>query len=93
MQRKDMVTNMEKNEKSVSDAKLTFEQAAARVDEIVRLLEKGDAPLDQSLALFEEGAKLIKECGKMLDSAEQTVVRLQKGVNDEPVEVVFDAEE
>ena len=70
--------------------KLTFEESAARIDEIVKLLEKGDAPLDQSLTLFEEGAKLIKNCGKMLDKAEQTVVRLQKGADGEPEELVFD---
>ena len=83
---------MIENDKSIPDSKLTFEQASARVEEIVRLLEKGDAPLDRSLALFEEGAKLIKICGKMLDKAEQTVVRLQKGANGESEEVVFDDE-
>ena len=70
--------------------KPTFEQSAARIDGIVRLLEKGDAPLDQSLALFEEGAKLIKNCGKMLDEAEQKVVRLQKGADGSPEEREFD---
>jgi len=68
---------------------LSFEQAAARIEEIVRLLEKGDVPLDKSLALFEEGAKLIRVCGKMLDEAEQTVVRLQKGADGELKEVLF----
>ena len=72
--------------------KVTFEQAAARIDEIVRLLEKGDAPLDESLALFEEGAKLIKTAGTMLDEAEQTVVRLQKTTSGEPKEYLFDDE-
>ena len=72
--------------------KQTFEEAAGRIEEIVRLLERGDAPLDKSLALFEEGAKLIKICGKMLDSAEQKVVRLQKGADGEPEESVFDDE-
>lgn len=71
---------------------MTFEQAAARLEEIVRLLEKGDAPLDKSLALFEEGAGLIKTCGKLLDKAEQTVVRLQKGDDGEPRESLFDDE-
>lgn len=75
-----------------SELKLTYEQAAARIDEIVRLLEKGDAPLDLSLTLFEEGAKLIRDCGKMLDEAEQTVVRLQKGADGRPEEVFFDGE-
>ena len=73
--------------------KLTFEQSAARIDEIVRLLEKGDAPLDKSLALFEEGAKLIKTCGKMLDQAEQKIVRLQKGADGQPEELEFDGDE
>ena len=73
--------------------KPTFEQSAARIDEIVRLLEKGDAPLDKSLALFEEGAKLIKACGKMLDQAEQKISRLQKGADGQPEELEFDGDE
>ena len=68
---------------------LSFEESAGRIEEIVRLLERGDAPLDKSLALFEEGAKLIKNCGKMLDQAEQKIVRLQKGANGEPEELAF----
>jgi exodeoxyribonuclease VII small subunit len=56
---------------------MTFEESAGRIEEIVKLLERGDVPLDKSLALFEEGAKLIKICGKMLDDAEQKVVGLQ----------------
>jgi len=75
---------MDKNEK------LTFEQAVARIDEIVSLLERGDAQLDKSLAVFEESVKLIELCGKMLDDAEQTVVRLQKAVSGEPKEYLFD---
>ena len=75
------------------DTKMTFEQAVARADEIVKLLERGDAPLDKSLALFEEGAKLIKICGKMLDDAEQMVVRLQKGTDGEPEESIFHDEQ
>ena len=74
-----------------NDEKLTFEQAATRLDVIVGLLEKGDAPLDKSLALFEEGAKLINTCGVMLDQAEQTVLRVQKAAGGgEPEESLFD---
>ena len=72
------------------EKELTFEEAAARIDEIVRMLERGDAPLDKSLALFEEGAKLIKNCGKILDQAEQKLVSLQKGAGSEPEELPFD---
>ena len=69
---------------------LSFEKAVERLDQIVKLLERGDAPLDESLALFEEGAKLIKTCTKMLDEAEQKVVRLQKGTDGNPEESAFE---
>jgi len=75
------------------EKKMTFEESANRIEEIVKLLERGDAPLDKSLELFEEGAKLIKTCGKMLDEAEQTVIRLQKDNSNEPmIESLFDNE-
>ena len=70
--------------------KMTFEEAMSRLDAIVRLLERGDAPLDQSLALFQEGAGLIRRCEKELDEAEQVVRKLQKGVDGAPVELPFD---
>ena len=72
--------------------KLTYEQAFARLDEIVRSMEKGDAPLEESLKLFEEGAALIAACGKMLDEAEQKVVKLKKGSDGEPIELPFEDE-
>ncbi len=73
--------------------KLSFEQSVARIEEIVRALEKGDVPLEQSLTLFEEGTGLIKSCSKMLDEAEQKVVKLRKGETGEPEELPFDGEE
>lgn len=73
--------------------KLSFEQSLARLDEIVRHLEKGDLPLKESLTLFEEGTTLIKNCGTMLDEAEQQVVKLKKGENREPVELPFEGEQ
>ncbi|MCL2046587.1 MAG: exodeoxyribonuclease VII small subunit [Oscillospiraceae bacterium] len=72
---------------------LTFEQALERVEEIVKQLERGDAPLDKALALFEESAKLIQSCNKMLDDAEQTIVRLQRNQDGEMEEVAFDDED
>ena len=73
--------------------KLSLEQSLARLDEIVRHLEKGDLPLKESLTLFEEGTALIKNCGTMLDDAEQQVVKLKKGENREPVELPFEGEQ
>jgi len=70
---------------------LTFEEAVGRIDEIVVSLERGDAQLDKSLSLFEEGVKLIETCGAMLDNAEQKVVSLQKSISSEqPKEYLFD---
>lgn len=61
----------------------TFESALARLEEIVRALDGGDAPLDESLALFEEGVKLVKLCSGKLDAAEQKVKILTKGEDGE----------
>ena len=69
--------------------KLSFEQSMARLDEIVHHLESGDMPLNDTLALFEEGTVLITQCSKMLDEAEQKVVKLKKGTGGEPVELPF----
>ncbi len=53
--------------------KLTFEEALTRLEKIVRSLEEGDVPLDSSLALFEEGTKLVRFCSDKIDAAEQKV--------------------
>ena len=67
----------------------TFEQNIRRLEEIVAALEKGDAPLADSLALFEEGTRLIAACSGELDRAEQQVVKLMKGADGAPVELPF----
>ncbi len=68
---------------------LTFEQALVRLEEIVKQLEQGKVPLDESLRLFEEGTALAADCSKQLDSAELKVVRLMKGQDGNPVEMEF----
>lgn len=55
---------------------LTFEKAMTRLEYIVTQLESGKCTLDQSLKLFEEGAKLTTYCTKALKSAEQKIIRL-----------------
>ena len=57
------------------------------------LLEKGDAPLADSLRLFEEGTKLVNACSTELDKAEQQVVKLMKGPDGAPVELPFESTE
>ena len=72
---------------------MTFEQKMARLEEIVAKLEKGEAQLSDSLALFEEGTRLAAACRMELDQAEQQVVKLMKGSDGAPVETEFASEE
>ena len=76
----------------MAEKKMTFEQAMARLEEIVKLLEQGEAPLEDALALFEEGTKLMKKCSAQLDRAEQKVNRLLAGPEGAPVEEPFQGE-
>lgn len=71
--------------------KVTFERRLNRLEEIVSALERGDVELADSLALFEEGTKLIAACTKELDQAQQQVVKLMKGPDGAPVELPFDS--
>ncbi len=64
---------------------LGFEEAVARLEEIVKSLESGDAKLEAALALFEEGVGLTAHCNKLLDGAEQKVMMF---VKDDKGEVV-----
>ena len=73
--------------------KRSFESRLQRLEEIVSALEKGDAPLADSLALFEEGTKLVGECTRELDRAEQKVVKLKKGADRSPIELPFEDNE
>lgn len=77
----------------MTQKKQTFEQSMERLNIIVKELEKGEAPLSESLALFEEGTALIAACGKLLDEAEQKVVKLRKGADGGPIEEPFGMEE
>ncbi len=67
----------------MADKEITFEEAMVRLEEIVKALEDGKAPLDTSLALFEEGVKLVAECKSRLDNAEQRVKVLLENGNGE----------
>lgn len=58
---------------NMDDKRPTYEEAVKRLEEIVKKLESGAAPLDESIALFSEGAELVKTCTAILDEAEQKV--------------------
>lgn len=51
----------------------TFEEAIKRLEEIVKELEGGDIPLEETLSLFEEGVKLSHFCREKLDEAEKRI--------------------
>ncbi|MBQ6752381.1 MAG: exodeoxyribonuclease VII small subunit [Clostridia bacterium] len=55
---------------------LSYEQQMKRLEEIVAKLEDGSLGLDESLKLFEEGTKLAAECNKVLNNAEQKIIKL-----------------
>lgn len=58
----------------------TFEEQLKSLESVVERLEKGDLPLEESLALFEQGVALSESCKKELDAAEGRVqVLLQRG--------------
>ena len=63
-----------------------------RIEEIAKLLERADIPLEEAIALYEEATGLIKKAGTMLDEAEQKVMLLTKGESGFAV-VPFAAEE
>jgi exodeoxyribonuclease VII small subunit len=75
----------EKKEKS-------FEEMLARLEEIVGLLDRVDTPLETSLALFEEGAGLVKLCTARLDEAQQKVNILTRGEDGSVIEAPFTPE-
>lgn len=58
------------------DEPTDFEAAMAELDRIVRTLEDGDQPLEQSLALFERGVRLSRYCHERLEDAEKRIQML-----------------
>ena len=60
-------------------ANLTFEQALAELEGIVSKLESGQAPLEESIVLYERGAKLKAHCEARLEAARLKVERIVVG--------------
>ena len=65
--------------KQTKAEELAFEAAFSQLEEIVGKLEAGDLPLDDALALFEQGQRLAAYCGTKLDEAELKVQKLAAG--------------
>ena len=67
----------------------TFEESMARLEQIVRAMERGDVALEESLKLFLEGTELVRKCGKLLDDAELQVKKVMTDAAGNPVEENF----
>ena len=73
----------------MAETSKSFEASMERLETIVRQLEQGNAPLEESLQLFQEGTALVQSCAKLLDSAEQEIVKLTKTADGTPAETEY----
>ena len=73
----------------MAETSKSFEASMERLETIVRQLEQGNAPLEESLKLFQEGLRLCSPARKLLDSAEQEIVKLTKTADGTPAETEY----
>ena len=71
---------------------MTFESSLQRLEQIVRTLERGEAPLEESLKLFQEGTELVRNCETMLEKAELQVKKIMTAQDGSPIEEDFQDE-
>ena len=70
----------------------TFEASMARLEQIVRAMERGDVALEESLKLFQEGTELVRNCQKLLDDAPLQIKKIMTAPDGSPVEEEFQDE-
>ena len=68
----------------------TFEESLNALEEIVQRLQRGDVPLEEALAAFQEGMALSKQCQDTLEKAEKTLTKMMTENNEE---IVFEESE
>ena len=73
----------------MSEQNKSFEQNMQRLEQIVRAMERGDAALEESLKLFQEGTELVRSSGKLLDEAQLQVKKIMTAPDGTPVEEDF----
>jgi exodeoxyribonuclease VII small subunit len=83
---------MPKREQTKAAATPNFETQLASLERIVRELERGDLPLEQSLELFEQGVKLSRECQERLNEAERRIEVLLRVGDGSTIAVPFERE-
>ena len=67
----------------------SFESNMQRLEQIVRAMERGDVPLEESLKLFQEGTELVRSCNELLDNAQLQVKQIMTAPDGSPVEEDF----
>ncbi|AWI84228.1 exodeoxyribonuclease VII small subunit [Alloyangia pacifica] len=65
-------------------AEMSFEQAMAELEQVVTQLERGEVPLEESIALYQRGSELRKHCETKLKAAEEKVAAITLDANGEP---------
>ncbi len=74
-------------------ASLSFEDALRALEDVVRRLESGEVPLDQSISLYERGEALRRHCQARLDAAQARIEKIVQGPDGAPSHTVpFDAD-
>lgn len=71
------------NNQVMDGKQVNFEEAFARLEEILEKMNTGTVSLDESLSLYEEADKLIVTCNKLLNDAEKRIEVLVKNRNGE----------
>lgn len=73
----------------MSQNNTTFEDNMKRLEQIVRAMERGDVPLEESLKMFQEGTDLVRSCSKILDEAQLMVKKIASAPDGSPTEEDF----
>ena len=80
------------DEKPAQIAEMSFEDALRSLEDVVRRLESGDVPLDESIALYERGEALRRHCQARLDAAQERIEKIVAGPDGKPAGTApFDA--
>ncbi|MER5170709.1 exodeoxyribonuclease VII small subunit [Thioclava sp. GXIMD2076] len=67
---------------------MSFEEAMKEFEQVVNQLDRGDVPLDQSIALYERGAALKERCATLLKAAEERVEKITLAADGTPTGTV-----
>lgn len=69
----------------MNDKNMTFQQSIQRLEQIVRIMERGEVQLEESLKLFQEGTDLVRTCERLLSDAELQVKKVMTAADGTPV--------